>query len=113
MTDMPLWQQAATIAICAAATMTTRFTPFLLFRPGKALPPYVRYLGRALPAAIFALLVVYCLKDVSFSEGTRGAPEIIAIAITAGLHLWKRNMMLSMAAGTVCYMVLVQTIFSN
>lgn len=113
MTDMPLWQQAATIAICALATMATRFTPFLLFRPGKALPSYVRYLGRALPAAIFALLVVYCLKDVSFLTGSRGVPESIAIAVTAGLHLWKRNMMLSMAAGTVCYMVLVQMVFSN
>lgn len=113
MTDMPLWQQAATIAICAIATMATRFTPFLLFRPGKALPPYVRYLGRALPAAIFALLVVYCLKDVSFTTGNRGVPESIAIAVTSGLHLWKRNMMLSMAAGTICYMVLVQMVFSN
>lgn len=111
MTDMTFWQQAATIAICSLATMTTRFLPFFLFRPGKALPPYVQYLGKALPAAVFALLVVYCLKDVPFTSGTYGLPEIIALAVTTILHIWRRNMMLSMAAGTVVYMALVQYVF--
>lgn len=111
MTELSLWEQAAVIAICAAMTMTTRFLPFLLFRPGRSMPAYVRYLGRALPAAVFALLVVYCLRHVSFLAGSHGAPELLAVAVTAGFHLWRRNMMISMAGGTACYMLLVQCVF--
>lgn len=69
MTSMPLWQQIATIALCILGTMTTRFLPFLIFKPGSRLPGYVKYLGKALPSAVFALLVVYCLKDVSILSG--------------------------------------------
>ncbi|MGN0955327.1 branched-chain amino acid transporter permease [Dialister sp.] len=111
MTTMPLWQQIVTIALCALGTMITRFLPFLIFKPGSTLPPYVKYLGKALPSAVFALLVVYCLKDVSLISGSHGIPEAISIAVTTGLHLWKRQMLLSMAAGTVCYMALVQYVF--
>lgn len=113
MIEMTFWEQILTIAICSLATMTTRFLPFFCFQPGKNLPPYVQYLGKALPSAVFALLVVYCLKGVQFTGGTYGLPEIIAIAVTAVLHIWKRNMMLSMAAGTIVYMVLVQKVFVN
>ena len=101
-----------TIAICAAATMTTRFLPFLVFRPGKDLPPYIRYLGKALPAAVFALLVVYCLKNVNWTSGNYGAPELLAIAATVLTHLKFRNFMLSMVVGTAAYMILVQTVFA-
>ena len=111
MTDMPIYQQALTILICAAATMITRFLPFLCFTPGSDLPSYVKYLGKALPSAVFALLVVYCLKDVSFTEGAHGIPEIIAILLTTAVHVWKRQMLFSMALGTVSYMVLVQYVF--
>lgn len=111
MTTMPLWQQVVTIALCALGTMITRFLPFLIFKPGSTLPPYVKYLGKALPSAVFALLVVYCLKDVSLISGSHGIPEAISIAVTTGLHLWKRQMLLSMAAGTICYMALVQYVF--
>ncbi len=111
MTDMTFLEQVLTIAICSLATMTTRFLPFFCFKPGKNLPPYIQYLGKALPSAVFALLVVYCLKDVHFTSGTYGLPEIIAIAVTVVLHIWRRNMMLSMAAGTAVYMVLVQKVF--
>ncbi len=111
MTDMPIYQQALTILICAAATMITRFLPFLCFKPGSDLPSYVKYLGKALPSAVFALLVVYCLKDVSFTEGTHGIPEIISILLTTAVHVWKRQMLFSMALGTVSYMLLVQYVF--
>lgn len=111
MTTMPLWQQVVTIALCALGTMITRFLPFLIFKPGSTLPPYVKYLGKALPSAVFALLVVYCLKDVSLISGSHGIPEAISIAVTTGLHLWKRQMLLSMAGGTICYMALVQYAF--
>ncbi len=104
-------QELATIAICAAASMTTRFLPFLLFRPGKDLSPYIRYLGKALPAAVFALLVIYCVKDVAWLSGTHGAPELLAIAATVLVHLKRKNFMLSMVAGTGVYMLLVQMLF--
>ena len=108
---MTLFQQAATIAICALGTMFTRFAPFLIFSDKRPTPKYIQYLGRALPAAIFGMLVVYCLKDVSFVSGTFGAPELMAIALTAALHLWRGQMLLSIAGGTACYMLLVQLVF--
>lgn len=108
---MTVAQQMITIAVCAAATMLTRFTPFLIFSGKKPTPKYIQYLGKALPAAIFGLLVVYCLKDVEFTAGNHGIPEIISVAVTTGLHVWKRQMILSILAGTVCYMLLVQLVF--
>ena len=69
-------QEIMTIAICVAGTMATRFLPFLIFREGRPVPPYVRYLGKALPSAIFAMLVVYCLKNVDFASGAHGLPEL-------------------------------------
>lgn len=109
---MTLTQQLITIAVCAAATMLTRFTPFLIFSGKKPTPKYIQYLGKALPAAIFGLLVVYCLKDVDFTGGRHGIPEMISVAVTAGLHVWKKQMILSILAGTVCYMLLVQLAFA-
>ncbi len=108
---MPLWEQIITVALCIAATMLSRFLPFILFSSRRPTPRYIQYLGAALPAAIFAMLVVYCLKDVDLLSGTHGLPEFIAIAATVLLHLWKRNMMISMAGGTAVYMFLVQMVF--
>lgn len=94
-----------------AGTMLTRFLPFLLFPVGKPTPKFVKYLGRVLPAAVFGLLVVYCLRSVDLFSGSRGLPEAISIALVVALHLWKRQMLLSIAGGTVCYMLLVQLVF--
>lgn len=105
---MTFTEQCITISLCALASMTTRFLPFLIFRPGKKLPAYIDYLGKALPSAIFALLVIYCLRNVNFMGGTYGIPEILSLVITVVLHIWKRNMMISMAAGTIAYMVLIR-----
>ena len=108
---MTVPQQIITIAVCAFGTMMTRFLPFLLFSSSRPTPKYVRYLGKALPAAIFGMLVVYCLKNVSLLSGSHGVPEALAILVTAGLHLRKRQMLLSIAGGTVCYMLLLQFLF--
>lgn len=108
---MTLTQRLVTIALCALATMLTRFLPFLLFSSRRPTPKYVRYLGRALPPAIFGMLVVYCLKNVSIVSGSHGLPELIAIAVTVGLHLWKRQTLLSIAGGTITYMLLIQLFF--
>lgn len=108
---MTLTEQIITIAVCVFGTMTTRFLPFLVFSDKRPTPRYIQYLGSALPAAIFGMLVVYCLKNVSLFTGSHGLPELIAIAVTVVLHLWKRQMLLSIAGGTVCYMLLVQLVF--
>ncbi len=108
---MTVTQQLITIAVVALGTMLTRFLPFLVFPEGKPTPRYVQYIGKALPGAVFGLLVIYCLKNVSLFAGSHGLPELIAIAVVVLLHLWKRQMLLSIAAGTVCYMLLVQLVF--
>ncbi len=104
-------QQIITIIMVILGTMTTRFLPFIIFPAGKPVPKYVSYLGKVLPAAVFGLLVIYCLKDVSIFTGSHAIPELISIAVVALLHLWKRQMLLSIAGGTVCYMLLVQLVF--
>ncbi|MCI5742010.1 MAG: branched-chain amino acid transporter permease [Lachnospiraceae bacterium] len=91
--------------------MMTRFLPFLLFPADKPTPKYVQYLGKVLPAAVFGLLVIYCLKDVNIFTGSHGIPELIAIGVVVLLHLWKKQMLLSIAGGTICYMLLVQLVF--
>ena len=108
---MTLPEQMITILMVVLGTMLTRFLPFLLFPADKPTPKYVQYLGNVLPAAVFGLLIVYCLKNVSLFSGSRGLPELIAIAVVVGLHYWKRQMLLSIAGGTICYMLLVQFIF--
>ena len=97
-----------TIAVCAAATMITQFLPFLVFGSrGGRVPEVVEYLGHVLPAAIFGMLIVYCLKGVSFA----GIPEAIAIGVTVALHKWKHQTLVSIAGGTLCYVLLVQMVF--
>ena len=98
-------------ALVVLGTMMTRFLPFLLFPADKPTPKYVQYLGKVLPAAVFGLMVIYCLKDVNIFTGSHGIPELIAIGVVVLLHLWKKQMLLSIAGGTICYMLLVQLVF--
>ena len=108
---MTLIQQMIMIGVVVFGTMLTRFLPFLLFPSGKPTPKYIQYLGKVLPSAVFGLLVVYCLKNVNLLTGSHGLPEAISIAVVIALHLWKKQMLLSIAGGTVCYMLLVQFVF--
>lgn len=108
---MTVTQQIITIGAVVLGTVLTRFLPFIVFREGRPTPKYIQYLGKVLPSAVFALLVVYCLKDVSFISGNHGLPELISIGVTVALHLWKKQMLLSIAGGTICYMLLVQLVF--
>lgn len=108
---MSLTEQVITIGMVVLGTLMTRFLPFLLFPAGKPVPKYVRYLGKVLPSAVFGLLVVYCLKGVSVLTGNHGIPELISIVFVVVLHLWKRQMLISIAGGTFCYMPLVQLVF--
>ena len=108
---MTVAQQMITIAILVVGTMLTRFLPFLIFRESRPTPKYVQYLGKALPAASFGMLVVYCLKPVSFLAHPFGLPEFLGIAATVLVHLWKRQLLLSVSCGTIVYMLLVQLVF--
>ena len=109
--EMTIAQQIITIALCIFGTMLTRFLPFIIFSEKRKTPEFVNYIGRYLPPAVFGMLVIYCLKDVQFLRGNYGIPEIISILVTTILHVWKRNMLISIAGGTICYMVLIQFIF--
>ncbi len=108
---MTVAQHAIIIAIAALATMLTRFLPFAVFRSDKPTPGFLVYLGRALPPAVFGMLVVYCLKGVTPLAYPFGLPELIGIAAVVVLHLSFRKMLLSIAGGTVLYMILVNFIF--
>lgn len=108
---MTLMQKIITIAMVVLGTVTTRYLPFLVFPADKPAPKYVQYLGKVLPAAALGLLVVYCFKDVSLFTGNHAVPELLAAGAVALLHIWKRQMLLSIAGGTIFYMVLVQLVF--
>ena len=108
---MTLSQRMITIGCIVLATMLTRFLPFLLYPEHKKVPDYIVYLGQVLPGAIFGMLVIYCLKDVRLLTGSHGIPEFISIGVVVILHLWKRQMLISIAGGVICYMVLVQMFF--
>lgn len=109
---MTRFQILLTVLALAAGTLLTRWLPFLLFPDQKEPPKIVVYLGRVLPAASMGLLVVYCFKNVTWLSGTHGLPELLASAVVVGLHLWKRNVLLSIAGGTAVYMLLVQAVFA-
>ena len=98
-------------AIIALVTIALRFLPFLVFSGNRKTPKPIEKLGRALPYAAMGMLVVYCLKNVSFKSMEGFLPELIACAIVAGMHLWRRNTLLSILSGTICYMLLVQMVF--
>jgi len=99
------------IAILAFGTAVTRFLPFVFFPNAESAPRYVHYLGKMLPTAAISLLIVYCFRDVEFLASPHGIPEAVAILTVAALHIWKKNTLLSISAGTVIYMLLVQFIF--
>lgn len=99
------------IIVIAFVTMFLRFLPFFIFDGKRETPSYVAYLGRVLPFAMMGMLVIYCLKGITFAAAPYGIPELAACAVVIGLHLWKRNTMLSIGGGTVFYMMLVQLVF--
>lgn len=107
---MTALQMLLTVLALALGIQMTRWLPFWLFR--KEPPAVVSYLGGVLPCATMGLLVVYCLKGVDVLAPPHGVPELMAIAVVAALHRWKGNVLLSIAGGTVLYMVLVQAVFA-
>lgn len=108
---MPDLHAAALIAVMALVTMALRFLPFLIFNEDRETPPIITYLGKVLPYAIMGMLVIYCLRGISFAAASDYLPELIAGAVVVLAHVWKRNSLLSIISGTVCYMLLVQLVF--
>lgn len=108
---MTLTEQIITIAICVLATMLTRFISFIIFREKKETPKFIKYISTVLPAAVFGMLVVYCLKNVDITSGYRGLPEFVGIAVTMLLHKFFNKTLVSIAGGTAIYLVLVNLIF--
>lgn len=99
------------IAVAGACTFATRLFPFALFGGKKEVPKFIKYLGDVLPVAILGILIVYCLRDFEKGSINYILPQIIAVALTAGIHLWKKNTLLSIAVGTIGYMLLVHFVF--
>lgn len=110
---MPVSSSMSFLIILAVAltTFATRVVPFLIFPKGKEIPPVIQYLGKVLTPAVIGMLVVYCLKSTPVMAAPHGIPELIAVLVTAGLHVWKRNNLLSIGTGTILYMILIQFIF--
>lgn len=102
---------ALMVGVVALVTILLRFLPFMIFGGKRKTPELITYLGKVLPFAIMGMLVVYCLRNISFASSPFGLPELIAVAVVVGLHLWKRNTLVSIIGGTACYMVLVQLVF--
>ena len=99
------------VAVFALGVAALRFMPFLIFSDKRPIPKPVLYLGRALPAAVMGMLIIYCFKDVPVTQKPFGLPELIASAIVVVLHVWKKNTLISILAGTASYMLLVQFVF--
>ncbi|OOF49538.1 branched-chain amino acid ABC transporter [Rodentibacter trehalosifermentans] len=108
---MTVTEHIITVGICVLAVQFTRLLPFWVFPANRPIPEYIRYLGKVLPAAMFGMLVIYCYKNIDILSGYRGIPDFLAGALVLLLHFGKKNMFLSIAAGTIFYMALVQTVF--
>ena len=108
---MTLVQRLITIALVSLGTMLTRFLPFLIFKSDSKTPKFIEYLGKALPSSVFAMLIIYCLKDVNIFVAKNVVPEMIGVGVTIIVHLLKKNFLLSMFCGTAIYMFLIQLIF--
>ena len=110
--QLTVLQTVAIIAAMAIGTQLTRWLPFWMFPESREPPTIVEYLGKVLPSATMGLLVVYCLKDVTWLSGDHGLPQILAILTVVVLHRWKGNTLLSIAGGTAVYMFLLQVVFA-
>lgn len=99
------------IVVAAVCTFATRLFPFALFAGKKEVPKFIKYLGDILPVAIIGILIIYCLKDFTKGDPNTILPQLIAVAATAAVHIWKKNTLLSIAIGTIGYMLLIHFVF--
>lgn len=111
LSQMSQTQLVLTVLIIMAATMLTRFLSFVLFPAGRKTPAFIRYLGKVLPAAAIAMLVIYCYKGLDLTTGNHGFPELLAGLAVVLAHKWKHNMLLSIGGGTAFYLLLIHVVF--
>ncbi|MDD4923230.1 MAG: AzlD domain-containing protein [Dehalococcoidales bacterium] len=107
-----VWDAIAIFAVIAVVTWITRALPFALFGNKKAVPKLISYLGKVLPGAIMATLVIYCLRLIDLTEFPFGLAELLSVIVVAAIHIWKRNIFWSISSGTLCYMILIRTVFA-
>lgn len=100
-------QQIITIAILAIGVMATRFLPFILFPAGRPTPPFIHYLGQHLPSAVFGMLVIYCLKDLTLANPLNISVTLLAVAVTVVTYTLSRSFLFSFAFGTISYILLL------
>ena len=108
MTNAYYWISAAVIA---SVTIVIRFLPFLIFKNGQKTPKLVEKLGQLLPYSVMGMLVIYCLKEIRFTDLSGFLPELIASTVVCSIYIWRKNTLISIISGTLCYMALVQFIF--
>lgn len=108
MTDLYTWEVVAVIVL---VTVLLRFLPFLIFNDSNKTPKIIKKLSKTLPFAIMGMLVIYCLKEISFTSVSGFLPMLISCAVVSALYIWKRNTLISIICGTVCYMFLIQFVF--
>lgn len=111
MSTQVIFYSVAIVLVIAAVTVFTRFAPFIIFGRRDKVPPSIGYLGAVMPAAVIAMLIIYCLRNTAFTAYPFGIPEIIACVCTVLVHWFGKNTLLSIAGGTILYMVLVQAVF--
>ena len=104
---MTIFQQIVTIAMVILGTLITRFVPFLLFPSEEKTPAYILYLGKVLTPAIFGLLVIFSLKDTQLTVVSDVVPKLVSVLLVILLHKWKKNMLLSIAGGTLFYIAII------
>ena len=107
---MTFHEQIITIVILSVVTVLTRALPFIVFPSRKPTPRYIQYLGKVLPLAVFGMLLVYCIKDVDWLTGLHGIPELLGIAVSLAVHVWRRQLFLSIALGTIAYMIFIRVL---
>ncbi|MBR5509985.1 MAG: AzlD domain-containing protein [Lachnospiraceae bacterium] len=107
----PSIHAAVIVIIVALCTLFTRLLPFLVFGRKGEPSPMIQFLGKALPPSVIAILVIYCIKNINFLLPSSIIPQAISITLVVVLHIWKRNNLLSISLGTICYMFLIQYIF--
>ena len=108
MSDLHTWYMVAVISL---VTALLRFLPFIIFNGKRKTPKIIEKLGKILPYAIMGMLVVYCLKDVNLTSVSGCLPQLIACVVVGVLYVWKRNTLISIICGTICYLMLVQFVF--
>jgi branched-subunit amino acid transport protein AzlD len=112
MMTIGVWDAIAIFAVIAVVTWITRAFPFIVFGNKKRVPELISYLGKVLPGAIMATLVIYCLRSIDLTEFPFGLAELISVAVVVAVHLWRKNIFWRIAGGTLCYMILIRTVFA-